>query len=270
MPQAVRNQVIAGLQRLLVPVVRLCLSFSVQLGDLIEILKGVYVQAAREQVGADSSLSRISAMTGVHRKDVTRLVRQETPRKERMNLFAKVMLQWQHGERFRTVRGQPRVLTCEGRESEFAQLVNSVTGGDLSTYSILHEMERRGIISRDSGKVRLLWRDFVVSNNVPEGLNLLAGDYNDLTAAVSQNIFTENSVKNLHLRTEFDNVDPAKLEEIRSWILKEGSNFHGRVREYLSRFDRDTNPSCITSGDSVRVSVGAFGFVEERNVGKSV
>lgn len=266
MTQAVRDQVIAGLQRLLVPVVRLCLAFSVQLGDVIEILKGVYVQAAREQLGADASLSRVSAVTGVHRKDVTRLVREESPPKERVNLFARIMQQWQHSPKFRTVRGQPRVLTCEGRDSEFAQLVNSVTGGDLSTYSVLHEMERRGIVKKDDSKVRLMWRDFVVSNNVPEGLKLLAGDYNDLTAAVSQNIFAENSVKNLHLRTEFDNVDPGKIEEIRGWILKEGSNFHARVRDYLSRFDRDTNPGVVTAGEAMRVSVGAFGFVEERNV----
>lgn len=267
MTSALRTKVIDGLQRLLVPVVRLCVTFSVQLGDVIEILKSVYVQEALQQVGDKASLSRISAMTGVHRKDVTRLVREPSPPKERVNLFARIMTHWQHSEPFRTVRGQPRVLTCEGRDSEFAQLVRDVTGGDLSTYSILHEMERRGIVTRDKSKVRLVWKDFVVSGDVAEGLNLLAEDSSDLAAAVSENLFASDKlpIKNLHLRTEFDKVDPARLPEIREWLLREGSYFHARVREYLSKCDRDSNPDCNTTGQAVRISVGAFSYVETGN-----
>lgn len=256
-----RDKVERNLRGILFPIVRLCLRFSVHLGDLIEILKDVYVQVAKEALARNQqepSMSRIAAMTGVHRKDVTRLERSDVVVPSSPNLIARIMLHWQQDSKFKTLAGKPRVLSTAGRDSEFAQLVNSVTGGDLSTYALLHEMQRLGIIQHSASKAKLLWKDFVVSADIEQGLNLLSRDIRDLTQAVEDNIFTTQKHNNLHLRTEFDNIDPAALPTIREWLIKEGSNFHGKVRSFLAKFDRDINPSCTTNGQAIRVAVGAY------------
>jgi hypothetical protein len=65
----------------------------------------------------------------------------------------------------------------------------------------------------------------------------------------------------LHARTEFDNISRAKLAELRQWVLNEGTAFHGRVRERLSKFDCDLNPDLEDGGG--KIVVGAFSFGEK-------
>jgi len=244
------------------PIVRLCFRRSLQLNDVIGLLKEVFVEAAKEELknsGETPSLSRLSVMTGVHRKDVTRLERAGDVSRTPDNLIARIMVQWQHDPRFSTKGGKPRALTSEGRESEFAELVRSVNGEDVSPYAVLHEMERLGAVDRGPQGLSLVWRDFVPGADVRSGLEMLASDTVDLGQAVEENLFNPSTPqKNLHLKTEFDNILPDAVSEIRAWILQEGSLFHRRVRDFLARYDRNITPALKGSGGRCRVVLGTF------------
>ena len=64
------------LQRLLKPLVRLILAKGLTYPMMIDLVKSVYVQIAKEEFTLDGKRqtdSRISLLTGVHRKDVRRL-----------------------------------------------------------------------------------------------------------------------------------------------------------------------------------------------------
>jgi len=250
------------------PIARLCLRNSIKLSDVIEILKASFVDAAvveLEMNKEEISGSKISVMSGVHRKDVTRLQRSGAELKPEKNVVARVMVAWQQDPRFRTKNGKPRVLNAEGRDSEFAQLVESVTGGDLNSYATLFEMERIGVLSKQGKRVKLRWRDYVSAGNLQEGLGMLADDANDLMSAVEENVYANHSVPNLHLKTEFDNISSAALPKIRQWMLNEGSLLHKRAREFLSQFDLDFNPKMETKTGGARVILGAFSrIIEER------
>lgn len=270
---SVRAAVLSCVRGVLRGVVRLCLRSSIHFQDLSEELKRVYVSVAKEELGlggGQASLSRLSVMTGVHRKDVTRFERDGNVAREKTSLISRVMVQWQHDGRFSTKAKRPRVLDACGRDGEFAALVRSVCGEDVSHYAVLHEMERLGAVERAGDRARLVWRDFVVSDDIEAGLRMLAQDSDDLVAAVEENLFegAADGVKNLHLKTEFDNVRADKVPEIRAWILNEGSLFHRRVREYVAGFDVDLNPELAakspgTSGG--RVVVGAFSICSDRS-----
>ncbi|RIL12652.1 MAG: hypothetical protein DCC75_00075 [Proteobacteria bacterium] len=51
------------------------------------------------------------------------------------------------------------------------------------------------------------------------------------------------------------------LPAIRKWLLNQGIQLHKRARIYLSRFDRDLNPSPDKGG--ARVVVGAFSWTSK-------
>ncbi len=70
-PEALTSSV----RTVLRPLVRLMLSRGVTLPLAVELLKRVYVQVALEEgvEGGRSTDSRVSLLTGVHRKDVKRL-----------------------------------------------------------------------------------------------------------------------------------------------------------------------------------------------------
>ena len=258
------------LRRMLRPIVRMSLRYSFKLQELTELVKRVFIEIATEELaqqGKQYSQSRVSVMTGVHRKDVARIESDVSGNNEtRENLIAKIMVQWQHHPSFTTKSGKPRVLHCEGKESEFANLVKSINGADLNPYTVLFEMERLGIAERKRGTVKLLWRDFVSSEDVSHGLQMLARDSEDLAFAVQENLFRNNlnndACKNLHLRTEFDDIVPDALPEIKSWILEEGSLFHSKLRKYLAQFDRELNPALKVKQGGARVAFGSFSLTK--------
>lgn len=278
-----KKEIVSATVRLLLrPIARLCIRHSLKHQEIVEMFKGVLVQTAREELqlkqGEEQvpSISRISLATGVHRKDVTRLERTALEYRHPENVISKVMAQWQCDPRFTTKAGKPRLLSAHGQESEFAKLVQSVTGGNVNSYSVLFEMERAGILIKKGRNVKLLGRDLVHSQDVQAGLSVMAADANDLVAAVEKNLFEKPDISHLHLRTEFDKIPVKDIERAREWILQEGSQFHKRVRKFLGSLDLDTiqgRNSCLeaqedsplkTIESSVvsvgRVSVGTFSF----------
>ena len=249
------------------PVARFCLRHSIKLQELIEICKSAFIQAASEELlrrGGDMSVSRISVMTGVHRPDVMRLTRSEAPLKTSPNLISRVIGQWQHDSRFRTKSGKPRTLTCEGLGSEFVQLIRSVSG-DLNPYTVLFELERIAAVERTRHGLRLKARMYISKGDAQQGFDLLSHDMNDLVLCVEENVLARDTTPNLHIKTEYDNIVPEALTEIRAWLVKEGATFQRRVREYLAAFDRDVNSSLEGKGASIRVCLGTFSRVEHLN-----
>ncbi len=245
---------------------RICLRHSIKLPEIIELLKLAYVDVAQQELllqGLEVSASKLSAMTGVHRKDIARFRKSDMDPNPKANIVARVILQWQHDQRFTTKSGAPRVLTAAGRDSEFAKLVESVNGGDLGAYAVLYEMERLGALAKVKNKLKLLWKDYAPTVSAEEGLQMLAEDVNELYSAVEANIEQANEVPNLHLKTEFTKVAQARIPEIRKWILSEGSLFHRKVASYLSKFDLELNQKLNQKQPTVEVAVVAFSNIRE-------
>ncbi len=251
---------------LLRPVVSFCVRHSIRLGDVLETLKAVYIEVSRDrlrQAGEDVSASRLSVMTGVHRKDVSRLLSSDSISKARQSLAARIIGAWRNSKRFCNASGKPRVLSAEGKQSEFAQLVASVSA-DLNPYTVLFELERIGAVERSRGGLKLTSRLYVPKGDVVGGMSLLASDVDDLMLAVEENLIGERSAQtpNLHIKTEYDNIPAHFAGRIREWCLREGSAFHQRARNFLSQFDRDLSPQGQKGGETIRVAVGAFSHVQ--------
>ena len=152
------------------------------------------------------------------------------------------------------------MLTVEGRESEFARLVHTISS-DLNPYTVLFELERVGAVERTRGGVKLARRIFVPAGDVAGGLGLLADDAADLFAALDENIFTPAEVPNLHIKTQYDNIPVEALPEVRAWLFREGSAFHQRARTFFGNLDRDTSRRPVSGSGRLRVALGSFSRV---------
>lgn len=269
MSDVFRQHLVRCITTMLTPVVRLCVRHSLQLNELIELLKAIYVDAADNLLGEEMkavSASRISAVTGVHRKDISRLRGSQPALRAESTLIGRVMAQWQFDKRFSSKPGKARTLGCAGRDSEFSKLVASVNGGDLSGYAVLFEMERVGAVERKGDQARLCWRDYVSNKAEEEGLTLLAGDMHDLGLAVEENLFSTLVPKNQHLKTQFDNIALESLPVIKGWLLEQGSLFHRKVRAHLARYDLDLNPALGGKEGGARVVFGSFSLAMEKEI----
>lgn len=260
-----RNLAHQCLYLLLRPIVRFCLRRSIKYSEFVECAKQLFCHLAQEECCSDDqepSVSKISIITGINRREVTRLKNSEVVGGGQSNLIAKIIGKWQ-SKPYRNVRGRIKSLNCDSKTSEFATLVNSVSR-DLNPYTVLFELERTGCVSRSGNKVKLAANQYIPKGKALEGYQLLSEDLDLLLEGVEENILEAHDLENLHLRTFYDNISPKDVTTIKRWLLAEGKAFHRRARAFISQFDRDES-SCNPTSDAMQVSVGTFSFVKPNN-----
>ncbi len=251
------------LRLMLQPVVRFCLKRSLGVQDVLEELKYVFLKMGAEQMealGEEVNVSRLSAMTGIHRRDVRRIYRREET-KDAQSISSRVIGRWQTDRQFATRPGRARVLKVNDRVNEFETLVSKV-GSDLHSSTVLFELERIGAVRRVRDGVKLLQRVYTPRGNMQEGLRFLALDTRDLMDAVMENVTNEEKEPNHHATTVFDAIVPEVIPAVKEWFLREGSAFHQKARNFLSQFDRESNPSVKGGSERVRVVLGSFSLVQ--------
>ena len=185
----------SAVRTVLRPLVRLMLSRRVTLPLAVELLKRVYVQAALEGSGpgGTSTDSRVSLLTGVHRKDVKRLralpdAGAEPPRA--VSLGAQLVSRWTTGERWLDAQGDPRALprlAGAGGDCSFDALVASVSR-DIRARPVLDEWMRLAVVHlNDADEVVLNTAAFVPQSGFDEKLSYLAINVGDHPMAAVDN-----------------------------------------------------------------------------------
>lgn len=264
-----KKAILNGLVFILHPLARLCIRNSLKIHEFLEAVKLAFIQEAEKELtelGKSASASRISVMTGVNRRDITRLLKEEMDVTRFPDITSRVLGTWQSDKRFLTGSGKPKALHVEGKESEFSDLVRAVSS-DVAPYTVLHELERLGVVEKKEDKVKLISRIYVnPPENFEDGYAMLGEDARDLVYAVDDNLSEPKETPNLHLKTEFAQVSKKHLDQVRDWLLTEGSRFHRKVREYLSAYDLDVNPKLRKGNTGERVVYTSYSLTQEHSV----
>ena len=260
MRRLVHNTLIECVRTCLRPVIRFCMQRSVGLQDLIESAKVIFVELAVQDLKKSAetiTYSRISAMSGVHRKDVVRIYREGVVYESASRFSARVIGIWRKDRRFLAKNRHPRVLSVGGEDSQFTRLVR-VVSSDIRPASVLFDLERIGAVQRVPDGVKLIWKAYVPRGDPHQGLEMMAEDAEDLMSAVMENVTSaEVKLPNYHAKSIFDNIADKDITKIRGWLLKNCSQFQDRVEKYLQKHDLDINPRIGGQGGA-RVVVGLF------------
>jgi ribosomal protein S19E (S16A) len=255
---------VGAIRTMLKPIARFCLRNALRVQDLLECIKVALIEAAEDEMvsaGEEVNISRLSAMTGLHRRDVIRIFRKEDTKEAPQGTINKIVGQWLHDRRFISRSGDPRVLSIQGQDAEFKRLVNIVSN-DLNPATVLFELERVGVVERTRNGIKLVKKGYLLKGDLSQGIRLLSRDTSDLMTAVLQNVTQEEIIPNLHANTNYDKVRADAVPEIREWLHREGSALHQKARNYLSQFDLDIHPVDDKEATCVRVALGTFSLVE--------
>lgn len=241
-----RPQLAKAIGLLVRPLARLCIRHHLSIFDFFESCKRVFVEVAEEEIQKAGvtkvNASRVSLMTGLYRRDVMRILRDiPTPVAADVGVPMQVVDAWMRLEEYQTSSGKPRSLSWEGEQSEFFELVRSVSK-NYNPATVLFELERAGVVAKTSRGLRLERPYFGGIRGLDHALKIVSLDYEDLLRAVLENLEYEPKVTNLHLRTEYDNIYLDELPKLREWIEREGKHFHERMRDHISKFDKDSKP----------------------------
>jgi len=189
---------VRAIRRTLRPLVRLMLASGVTYPFVSELLKGIYVEVADREFRLGDKAptdSRVSLISGVHRKDVRRLRSADQATDEvvpdTISFGGKLVTTWLTDERFLDEEGRPRPLSktrTPGDQACFEELVaNKRT--DIRLRVVLDEWLRLGIVHIDpQGRLVLNTDAFVPQAGLDEKLFFLAHNLHDHAAAATDNL----------------------------------------------------------------------------------
>jgi hypothetical protein len=206
---------VSALRRLLRPIIRLAIHYGLTYPSLAEMLKSVYVEVADREFqidGKPQTDSRVSMLTGVHRKDVKRLRSEsavdlrELPKS--VSLGAQIAAVWSSRAEYLTRDGEPRALarlSADESQPSFDSLVRSVSR-DIRSRVVLDEWLRLGVVSMDDDNVVLNRAAFVPASGFEEKAFYLGQNLHDHAAAIAHNVVSERSPM-LERCVHYDGVD---------------------------------------------------------------
>jgi hypothetical protein len=229
------TRVLEAIARAFMPLVRLLVARGITYQATAEMLKRVYVLAARDQLkkGEEETGSRLSLLTGLNRKEIRRLTEGETKAVETGGITshaAAVHAVWTSQRRFRDRNGMPKVLPrhARDRQASFDELVRNITTDHRPT-ALLEELVRLQLVDVDpEGNVSLRANPFLSRASLKDRLVPFAENLEDHAEAAVANVlaqeppFLERSVFS-------DELSPESAAQLHELVRKRWREIHDEV-----------------------------------------
>lgn len=250
--------------RLLRPLVRLCVARGITFPALTNLLRELYVNVAEYDFalpGKEQTDSRVSLLTGIHRKEVRRLRGAGAPVSAvpaAVSRTSRIIARWIADPRFTDADGRPLPLPrqSEGEAPSFETLVSGITR-DLRPRAVLDEWLDRGLAVADpEGRIVLAESAYVPKGGGEPQLYYFGRNLHDHLAASVANVvgetprFLERAVHYDGLSAELAGRLEARAREIAMDALREAN--------------REAHAACETDpGGRHRWNFGVYVYSEE-------
>jgi hypothetical protein len=265
-------------RRLLRPLIRLLIQGGVTFPVLADLLRSLYVEVAVGDLLQDPRAqtdSRISLLTGVHRKEIRRW-RSETHAPEAVppviTITSQIVARWLRGDEYVDPEGRPRPLPRlprpEGGPS-FEGLVQSVTS-DVRPRAVLDDWLHHGLVSVDSGDCVVLdTAAFVPRPGSAEQLFYFGRNLHDHVSAAAANVTAAGAAPFIERAAHYDNLSPATVARLeamgRDAAQRLLTEFNRQVLELLDANDRELEKAPETPRR--RLNFGVFLFTDTDSAG---
>ncbi len=221
MTSSVHQALSLAILKLLRPLVTILLRNGIAYGTFTELAKKVYVDVAFEQFGAPGkkqTVSHASALTGLTRKEVRRLLDLKRPgdlgAAERYNRAVRVISGWLQDARYLDAHGRPAELALDADDPSFAALVKDYSG-DVPTQAMLSVLVSSGSVEEYNGRIRLVRPAYVPSNDPIDKIHILGTDVGELIATIDHNLKSEGADLFFQRKVSNDNVRADALSKFR-------------------------------------------------------
>lgn len=200
MPADDPDPLLRVLRGLLRPLVRLLIARGITAPNLYRLLKQVYVDVAHDdfRIGeTPPTHSRVSLLTGVHRRDVRRLLSDEGDAWEtaraKSAAFATVLGQWLSNPGFTDEEGRPLPLPRSGAAgADFETLVRGVSR-DIRPRTVLDELLRQGLVEEgEDGLLRVAPGAVAGPGSDEDRVVFFAANVGDHLAAATENLLADD------------------------------------------------------------------------------
>jgi Family of unknown function (DUF6502) len=260
--QAEQQVLLAALGQLLEPMARLCLTKGVSIQAIEETVRSAFVQVATEDCqGLNPSrlTSRISTMTGLTRREVTRIQSSQAPaRPVTRSVATDVLTCWVTFPEYVNKKGMPITIPRIGEAPSFEALANSVTT-DVHPKSVLAQMQHLGLIrlNSDNDTVSLVDAVFVPNNNWPQMVGFMGTNVGEHMHAAVDNLLG-NGRQHFEQSLLADELSSESLEKAKSLITSQWRELMTNLGPQLQQLMDDDNASGRIQDQQLRIGMYSY------------
>jgi Family of unknown function (DUF6502) len=220
-PPIAASKLHAPLARLLRPLVRLCIHSGMTFPALAQLLRELFVNVAEHDFalqGKEQTDSRVSLLTGIHRKEVARLRGAGTPVHETpatLSRTSAIIARWLAAPAYIDRRGAPKPLPrmASGEAPSFEALVASITK-DVRPRAVLDEWLDRGLVTiNDDDEIVLVDTAFIPRGDDDRKWYYLGRNLHDHIAAAAANV-SSPTPRFLERAVHYDGLSPKLAKKL--------------------------------------------------------
>lgn len=257
----------------LLPLVRLLLRHGIPHKTADRLLRWAYVHVAATEFGIPGRLqtrSRISVITGLTRREVSRLLDADAPSErptiERFNRAARVLSGWQEDAEFVDGEGRPRELPLEDGESSFPELVRRF-GGNTPMRPVLDELLRVGAVERTAkDRIRLVRSHYVprASRETNEDtISIFGISVSDLIRTFDHNLHEVEEDPFIQRVIYSPRIHRDRIPALRKRLRGEAQRFADRIDRIIFEASLGEGAGEGVPADTLRAGLGVYYFEGE-------
>jgi hypothetical protein len=254
MGETVQQTLNRALLHLMRPLTRILLRNGIAYGNFAELAKKTYVDVAFEEFapsGRKQTVSRVSALTGLTRKETKRLRdlkhADADARHLRYNRAIRVISGWLNDPEFLDADGNLDTLPVEGKRGSFAALVKKYSG-DMTTQSMLAVLAMAGSVAREGDRVRLLRHAYVPGSDAADKLHILGTDTAELISTIDHNLVSDADRLRFQRKVSDHRVPPQLLAEFQALATGKAQALLEELDAWLARHQgAEQDPAAFVS-----------------------
>jgi Family of unknown function (DUF6502) len=249
---------VRALRRVLRPLVQSMLAQGITYPYLANMLKSVFVEVADKEFrigGQPSTDSRVSLVSGVHRKDVSTLrplidssAEQVPPA---VSLGSQLVALWLGSSKYVDENGAPKPLhrfASEGGDLSFEALVASVNS-DIRSRVVLDEWQRLGVVHMDEQRRVCLNTDaFVPADGFDEKAFYFGHNLHDHAAAATSNLLGQGAPF-LERSVHYDELSSESVAKLRKQAEQVGMRALLAVNQNAMKLETQDTAQSTTQGE---------------------
>lgn len=254
-----QQAVLDALDGLLGPLAQLCIAKGIRIRAVEDRLRGAFVKAARDAHPAQTSTrltSRISATTGLTRREVARLEGQPNANREpQRSPITELFTHWLSDPALRDADNKPLTLPRQGRAPSFESLAQSATQ-DVHPRTLLDELCRLQLAAYDSASdsVQLLREAFVPRGDWSRMLAFLGDNVGDHFRAAVANVLQDGK-QHIEQAIFADELSAESLAQARELMTQQWRTLLAQVAPQLEHLIATDKESGRAQDQSLRIGL---------------
>lgn len=269
MKESINNILNGSVLKILRPLIRVMIRNGISSGSFEELVRKAYVDEAfslGKNNGAKTTISSVSAQTGLSRKEVKRLTELETSHnaaiEQKYNRAVRVISGWTNKGIFTDSDGSAKDLSLDDADDSFPALVKQFSG-DIPTKAMLDLLVTAECVRVNDNKAQLVKHAYVPGNDSAEVINILGTDTNELITTIDHNLTARENDKRYQRKVSTAVLHKDAVEKFKKLSNKQAQALLENLDAWISQ--NEVSPD----DDNARyVSLGIYYYDEQKGSGE--